>query len=69
MNDFEKWANEYKKSADSTKTKIFEIENKVKKRGLSFADEKKLNILYGMYADCIYAYKVLLRKNNRRKSK
>lgn len=32
MNDFEKWANEYKKSADSTKAKIFEIENKVKKK-------------------------------------
>lgn len=65
MNDFEKWANEYKKSADSTKAKIFEIENKVKKRGLNVADEKKLNILYGMYADCLYAYKMLLRRHKK----
>jgi hypothetical protein len=65
MNDFEKWANEYKKSADSTRAKIFEMESKVKKRGLSFADEKKLKILYEMYADCLYAYKMLLRRHKK----
>lgn len=70
MNEYYKWAEEYKTSADLTKEKIDELEKKRKRcRSVFLKNEYggKLLVLYGQYNDCLYSYKELLRKAERAK--
>ena len=70
MNEYYKWAAEYKISADLTKDKIDELEKKRKRcRNIVLRTEydRKLLVLYGQYNDCLYSHKELLRKAERAK--
>lgn len=62
MTDYEKWANEYKSSAEETMLKIRELEAKRKNGRTAPEDDRKLLILYEMYADCVYTFRTLMRK-------
>ncbi len=68
MNEYDRWANEYKKSADLTKEKIDELEAKrqnCKSVSLSDLYNRKLMTLYEMYGDCMLSYRELKRKAQR----
>lgn len=68
MNEYERWADEYKKSADLTKEKIDEFEKKAKQcKSVSLKDtyNRKLLTLYEMYGDCMLSYRELKRKAER----
>lgn len=70
MNEYEKWAYEYKKSADATKEQIEICEQeRSKSKSLNMKDyyNQRLQTLYCMYNDCLYSYKQLLRKAERSK--
>lgn len=62
---YDEWADEYLKSARATKEKIVEYEEKKRKcrsPTLLFEYTRKLDILYGMYSDCMYTADKLRRK-------
>lgn len=68
MNEYARWAEEYKKSADLTKAKIDELEQKRRScKSVSLTDfyNRKLMTLYEMYGDCMLAHRELLRKSKR----
>lgn len=62
MTDYEHWAQEYKKSADELRMKIDLLEYRRKRQGLNSQTEKKLMVLYGMYGDCMLAFRELSRR-------
>lgn len=62
MTNYERWALEYKKSADELRSKIDMLEYRRKYYGLSSQYEKKLLTMYCMYSDCMLAYKELMSK-------
>ena len=65
MNEYARWAEEYKKSAEITKEKIDELERR-RSRSRSVAEQDeisgKLLTLYEMYGDCILSYRELMKK-------
>ena len=65
MTDYEHWAMEYKRSADELRMKIDMLEYRRKHHGLTPQTEKKLMVLYGMYGDCMLAFRELSRKADR----
>lgn len=70
MNEYEKWAYEYKKTADATKEQIEICEEKMSKsKSVNMKDyyNQRLQTLCCMYNDCLYSYKQLLKKAARAK--
>ena len=65
MTDYEHWALEYKRSADELRMKIDMLEYRRKHHSLTPQTEKKLMVLYGMYGDCMLAFRELSRKADR----
>ena len=65
MNEYDRWAEEYKKSAELTKEKINELEQKRKRcrsNSMKVFYGRKLLTLYQMYGDCMISYRELKRK-------